>query len=77
MGFPAISSDTFNKMVNLTTLNLSQNDLTSIPDDLHLPKLRELDISDNNIKSLLFTRHLPMLEEIFTDGNGLEVNVII
>ena len=63
------------KLINLETLNLSQNQLTSIPSDLKLDKLKKLDISQNNLTDLDFLSQFSALQEVFVEGNKHDVSL--
>ena len=65
----------FHKVQNLETLNLSKNNLKSIPSDLGLSKLKKMDVSENKLDSLEFVSQFEELEELWIDGNGLDVGV--
>ncbi|XP_060072685.1 leucine-rich repeat and WD repeat-containing protein 1-like [Ylistrum balloti] len=58
-----------NKLVTLTTLDLSNNNICSIPDNLLLPSLTTLDISDNELSSVSFGKNFPQLTSLYIAGN--------
>ena len=73
----------YNRLPNLTELNLSSNDFVSchLPELSHLPTLRILDLSANKLQSVADLPFLPGLENLSVAYNsicrldGLEENV--
>lgn len=59
----------FNQLTSLETLDISQNSLSSIPDDLRLPALRVLDCSDNQLQCVKFVKAFRKLRELYFDDN--------
>eukprot|EP00003_Mantamonas_plastica_P024149 TRINITY_DN4463_c0_g2_i1.p2 TRINITY_DN4463_c0_g2~~TRINITY_DN4463_c0_g2_i1.p2 ORF type:complete len:775 (-),score=308.79 TRINITY_DN4463_c0_g2_i1:223-2547(-) len=69
-----IDDDAFVGMVNLETLDLSGNQLKTLPSSLYgLANLRELNISDNQLSRLHAFKNLVSLESVNLSGNGLEI----
>ncbi|XP_060575717.1 leucine-rich repeat and WD repeat-containing protein 1-like, partial [Ruditapes philippinarum] len=64
-----IDSEVFNQLKGLQTLDLSQNCLTSIPSDLHLPSLQTLDLSYNQLDSVDFVRQFDNLQQLYLGDN--------
>ena len=77
MSFRMLNADIVNEMANLTSLNLSGNNLRSIPPGLVFPKLRHLNVSDNQLTCMMFLKQFPHLTKLHMDGNPLEVYVIL
>ncbi|XP_021346667.1 leucine-rich repeat and WD repeat-containing protein 1-like [Mizuhopecten yessoensis] len=58
-----------NQLVTLQSLDLSNNNISSIPTDICLPSLTTFDISDNSISSLSFGQKFPKLASLYIAGN--------
>ncbi|XP_033748597.1 leucine-rich repeat and WD repeat-containing protein 1-like [Pecten maximus] len=65
-----LDPNVMNQLVALTTLDLSNNNISSIPDNIRLPKLTTLDISDNEISSVSFGENFPNLSSLYIAGNN-------
>ncbi|MEM1271927.1 MAG: leucine-rich repeat domain-containing protein, partial [Bacteroidota bacterium] len=61
------------RLPRLTHLFLSRNQLTSVPNDIHLPALKSLDLSDNALRAIpAQVARLPSLHRLVIHGNPLE-----
>ena len=70
----SIHHEAFKKMTSLSALNLSNNELKSLPCSLGLQGLRRLDVSDNCLQSLEFIEQMTELEDLRIEGNGFQVS---
>lgn len=61
------------KLENLESLNLSNNQLSKIPLTIELPKLTLLDVSHNSLASLDFLPQFSALTEVRIEGNAMDV----
>ena len=75
LGLAEIDAKLFEQMVNLQTLNLSKNQLETIPESIALQKLKKLDVSENKLTSIDYVSQFPVLEELFIEGNPLDVSI--
>jgi len=66
--------------LQLEHLNLSHNDLTSLPENTfqNFPALKSINLSENNLTSLPGNafHNLPQLQDIFLYGNRIEIDDI-
>ncbi|XP_077996400.1 leucine-rich repeat and WD repeat-containing protein 1-like [Glandiceps talaboti] len=58
----------------LEQLDVSDNNLTSFPENLPLQHLRKLNCSNNRLKDVTFLKQFPKLEEISIEMNLVNVN---
>jgi len=65
-----------NKLISLKTLDLSNNEIRTIPSDLRLKKLQTLDLSNNQLTDVDFVKHLPSLDALYLEEND-EIEVCI
>lgn len=54
---------------NLNVLDVSQNDITEIPESFSLPNLETIDCSYNDLKSLKFVDNFKNCKQLYVDGN--------
>ncbi|KAH3891681.1 leucine-rich repeat and WD repeat-containing protein 1-like [Dreissena polymorpha] len=66
-----IDVDLFNQLTSLESLDVSQNSLSHIPHNLHLPQLRILDVADNKLTSVDFVKNFRCLTELYIEDNTL------
>merc|ERR1711955_12708 len=62
------------QMVNLEILNVSVNNLTTLKDLIHCPRLKELYIRKNqirNIDEIAFLKNLPQLSVLWINDNPI------
>ena len=65
-------------MTSLKTLDVSQNQLTNIPDQLKLPALQALNCAQNLLDSVTFVKNFKRLSELFFDDNeNLSVSISV
>ncbi|CAC5421841.1 unnamed protein product [Mytilus coruscus] len=57
------------KLANLSVLDISQNNITDIPESVSLQRLETLDCSFNNLKSLQFIQNFKSCTQLYLDGN--------
>merc|ERR1712151_669461 len=57
------------KFQNLQELKLYGNQITSIPENFHLPNLKQLDLSLNKISNLTNELNLPNCQELNLNNN--------
>ena len=69
-----LDKELMQKLVNLESLDLSQNQLTEIAADIKLNKLKKLNVSHNQLPNLDFLNQFPTLQEVFIDGNKHDVS---
>ena len=74
LGIAELKSEVLGRLVSLEDLNISENNVSKIPPDLCLPKLRKLNCSDNMLKSAQFVEQFPALEVLNLEGNDIEVS---
>ena len=65
----SIDSEVFNQLKSIQTLDLSQNCLTGLPCDLHLPSLQTLDLSYNQLESVDFVSQFDKLQQLYLEDN--------
>ncbi|XP_069801439.1 leucine-rich repeat and WD repeat-containing protein 1 [Dendropsophus ebraccatus] len=59
----------FSQMQNLEELDLSKNNLSELPGNLRLPKLKVLNFSDNQVEDVVVLQEFPDLEEVMYEEN--------
>lgn len=69
--FSQHSLTALNEMQNLEYLNLSSNQITAIPLNCKLNKIKELNLSNNKLNSFDFLNYFPELEILHCYGNNI------
>ncbi|XP_069135106.1 leucine-rich repeat and WD repeat-containing protein 1-like [Argopecten irradians] len=65
----SLDPEVMNQLVSLTTLDLSNNNISSIPKEIRLQNLTTLDVSDNQLTSVSFGDNFPRLSSLYISGN--------
>ena len=70
-----LDSRVIQKLKNLNVLDISQNNITEIPELLQLPNLETLDCSYNDLQSIQFLNNFKNCKQLYIDGNdSIEVS---
>lgn len=75
-GLKLIEPCSFTGLANLKHLDLSRNELRTVP-DLNLPKLQKLNIEENLVQDLTFLRFYNNLTDLWVVGNPLTVSTML